>query len=180
MTGDGVHAVFSAPLSALNAALEAQQGLLADGFADVGGLKVRIALHVGEALPRDGDFFGPTLNRLARMLSAANGGQVLASEEAVRTIGASLPDGLGFLDLGQHGLRGVTTRQHLFQLIAPGLPVQFPPLRSEGSALGNLPQQVTPLIGREPELSELRRLRHKHRLVTLVGPGGVGKTSVAV
>ncbi|WP_081609755.1 adenylate/guanylate cyclase domain-containing protein [Mesorhizobium sp. STM 4661] len=177
--GDAVHAVFPQAFAALCAAIEAQRALHDDGFQDVEDLKVRMAIHIGAVQTRDDDFFGPPLNRLSRMVAAAHGGQILVSDAASIMID-NLPDGAALLDLGQHLLRDVATPQRLHQLMAPGLGSKFPPLKLDSPRRTNIPQQTLALIGRDTELRDMEILARKFRLITLVGPGGVGKTRVGL
>jgi predicted ATPase len=135
-----------------------------------------MAVHVGEAHERDGDYFGPTVNRAARLMAAGHGGQVLLSNTA-----ADLLDGrVEVRDLGEHRLRDLTSTMRVWQVVAPGLDEAFPPLRTLEGVPGNLPVMVTRFIGRDVELKRLVELVRDHRLVTLTGVGGVGKTRLAI
>jgi predicted ATPase len=143
-------------------------------------MKVRMALHTGAPEHRDGDYFGQPLNRVSRILSSAHGGQVLLSlpaEELVRDI---LPPGIQLRHLGEHRLRDLARAEHLFQLVTPDLPSQFPGLRSLESVPNNLPEQLNTFIGREREMAEVKRLLASTRLLTLTGMGGTGKTRLSV
>ena len=165
-TGDGVCAAFGSARAAIDAAVAAQQRL---------DLPVRMGLATGEASERDGDYFGPVLNRTARVMAAGHGGQVL-----VEALTAGLVDGVQLIDLGEHRLRDLSGAIRLFQVRAEGLGVEFPPLRTVDTVPGNLPVQATSFIGREDEVPELVDLVRAHRLVTLTGVGGVGKTRLAM
>ncbi|HWQ15784.1 MAG TPA: tetratricopeptide repeat protein [Roseiflexaceae bacterium] len=145
-------------------------------------MQVRMALHTGVAEERDGDYFGPALNRAARLLAAAHGGQVLLSAVTQELVRDHLPWGVGLRDLGEHQLKDLARRERIFQLVAPGLPEAFPPPRTLDTARHNLPSQATPLIGREREVAAVCDLlrRPEVRLLTLTGPGGIGKTRVAI
>jgi predicted ATPase/class 3 adenylate cyclase len=165
-TGDGVLAAFASPGSAAEAAIDAQRSLY---------LPVRIGLATGEAELRDDDYFGPTLNRAARVMAAAHGGQVLVSSST-----AVLLEGFELVDLGEHRLKDLSRPQRLFQLCAAGLKKSFPPLRTLEAAGGNLPLQSTSFIGREKEVASVIEALRLHRLVTLTGVGGVGKTRLAL
>ena len=178
--GDAFCAAFSSASDALAAALAAQRALEADGFAEIGGLKVRMAVHAGAVEARDGDYFGQPLNRVARLLAAGHGGQVLVSAVAADLARGSLPAGSSLVGLGAHRLKDFAEPQEIYQLVAPDLASEFPPLRSLAAILNNLPQQVTSFIGRETEMAEIKALLEKHRLVTLVGSGGVGKTRISL
>jgi class 3 adenylate cyclase len=165
-TGDGVCAAFASPTSAVAAAVAAQREL---------GLPVRMGLATGEAELRDGDYFGAVLNRAARVMAAGHGGQILLAESA-----AGLLSGVDLLDLGPRRLRDVPMPIGVFQVRAPGLPTDFPALRALNTSPGNLRRQTTSFIGREPEVAELQAAVKTHRLVTLIGVGGVGKTRLAL
>ena len=175
-TGDGMLAAFDQAEAALTAAIEAQHVL--DGYAwpSTGPLRVRMAIHSGSAQSRDGDFFGPALNRAARLLAIGHGGQVLVSGTTAALVADDLPPASELIDLGEHRLRDLDRPEHVYQLVAPGLRREFPPLRSLSRPLTNLPLQATSFVGRERELAEVGRLLAAVRLVTLVGVGGTGKT----
>ncbi len=143
-------------------------------------IRVRMALHTGAAEERDGDYYGPTLNRMARLLAAGHGGQVLLSGPAREAVAADLPDGASLQDRGSHRLRDLQEPLSVFQLLHPELPADFPPLRSLPTHRNNLPQQVTSFIGREREMEEVKRLLGATRLLTLTGSGGCGKTRLAL
>jgi predicted ATPase/class 3 adenylate cyclase len=182
--GDAFCAVFADPAGAVAAALAVQQALATDGdlATGAGPLRVRMALHTGTAEQRGGDYFGPPLNRVARLLAAGHGGQVLLSEATRALVRDALPGDASLLDLGEHRLKDLIRPEHIFQLFGPDLPRDFPPLRTLDLRLHNLPLQPTPLIGREKEIREVtERLRRSEvRLLTLTGPGGTGKTRLAL
>ncbi len=178
--GDGFAVAFDRVSAAVAAAVEGQRALLGQPWPEGISLKVRMALHTGEAAERDGDYFGPTLNRAARLMSAGHGGQVLCSAAVVATVG-DLPGGSTLRDLGEHRLRDLSTPEHVFELLYPGGPAQgLPPLRSMESAPGNLPLQATGFIGREAQLVQSSKALAESRIVTLCGVGGVGKTRLAL
>jgi predicted ATPase len=180
MSGDGAHGAFDDPLDALGAALQLQRGL-ADPAATHGvELRVRCGLHSGVTERRDNDFFGGVVNRAARIMSVAHGGQVLLSQAVATLLGERLPPGTGLLDLGTVRLRDLENPEHVFQLVHSGLRRDFPSLRSLEATPNNLPQQLSSFVGRERELTELRELLGRTRLLTLVGAGGLGKTRLSL
>jgi predicted ATPase/class 3 adenylate cyclase len=180
--GDAFHATFSAAPDALEAALEAQRALLHESWGLTGPLRVRMALHTGAAEERDGDYFGPSLNRVARLLSAGHGGQILLSLATRELVQDQLPHESGLRDLGERRLKDLSSPEHVFQITAPGLRSEFPALETLDIRRNNLPAQPTPLVGRERELEEvLALLRSSHvRLLTFTGPGGTGKTRLGL
>jgi predicted ATPase/class 3 adenylate cyclase len=180
--GDAFSAAFTLPGAALAAALAAQRALQAEPWAATGPLLVRMALHTGPAEVRDGEYFGPpTLNRLSRLLGVAYGGQVLLTAATAALVAGALPPGGELRDLGARRLRDLIEAEHVYQLVAPGLRADFPPLKTLDAHPSNLPAQPTALIGREAELITLRALlRGAGRLVTCTGPGGTGKTRLAL
>jgi predicted ATPase/class 3 adenylate cyclase/tetratricopeptide (TPR) repeat protein len=179
-TGDGVHAAFGRPQDAVAAALEAQRALDAERWAETGPLRVRMGLHTGTAETRAGDYFGPALNRAARLAASAHGGQVVVSEATVGVVRDVLPVGVGLDDLGEQRLRDLTRPERVFQLVHADLPREFPPLRSLEAVPGNLPVQVTSFVGRDQDSERVAATLEQARVVTLTGVGGVGKTRLAL
>ena len=175
-TGDGILARFDESSDAVAAAVESQRALAARRWELAAPLHVRAALHSGSAQAREGDYFGPALNRVARLLALGHGGQVLLSGVAAALAGDRLGPGAGLRDLGEHRLRDLEQSEHVFQLTAPDLPSEFPPLRSTGSGPTNLPTQLTSFVGREREMGAVSGLLASSRLATLIGVGGTGKT----
>ncbi|HLW36899.1 MAG TPA: adenylate/guanylate cyclase domain-containing protein, partial [Candidatus Eremiobacteraceae bacterium] len=178
--GDAFCVAFDQPQKAVAAALAAQRALAAEDFSAVEGLRVRMALHTGTAYERDADYFGPAVNRVARLLAVGHGGQILVSGTATDLLQGSLPPETSLRDLGEHQLRDLAYPEQVYQLVAAGLVDIFPPLRSLASLPNNLPRQATPFIGRDQELAEVKALVGKSRIVTVVGTGGVGKTRTAL
>ncbi len=181
-TGDGVHAVFSTAIDAIIAAIEAQRQLQTSEFfknLEV-SLRARMGLHTGEAELRDGDYFGQTMNRAARIMSAGHGGQILASEVVAQVAREHLPADVSFIDLGEHYLKGIVQTEKINQVAAADLQKEFPPLNSIPVATTNLPQQLTTFIGRERELKEASEKLASAKLLTLIGPGGTGKTRLSI
>ena len=176
-TGDGMGASFSTPSAAVHAALNGQQALLSEDWGAIGPLKVRMGVHSGDAQKRDGYFFGSCLNHVARLMSAAHGGQILVSRIAAQDC-TELPFQASLVDLGVHKLRDLSRADNVYHLRHPNLPNDFPPIKSEKT--GNLPEPTDMLLGREAELEQLEECLRRDRLVTLTGFGGTGKTRLAL
>jgi predicted ATPase/class 3 adenylate cyclase len=180
MTGDGVHAAFDDPQDAITAALQLQQALAESEATGGIPLRVRCGVHLGAVEHRDNDYFGSMVNRAARIMSAAHGGQVLLSQAVAALIGDRLPAGVALRDLGLVRLRDLANPERVFQVLHPELRQDFPALRSLEATPNNLPQQVTSFIGRERELAEVKDLLAQTRLLTLLGAGGLGKTRLSL
>ncbi|HMA38288.1 MAG TPA: adenylate/guanylate cyclase domain-containing protein [Chloroflexia bacterium] len=180
--GDAFCAAFATAPDALVAACTAQRALLAEPWPGLDRLPVRIALHTGNASERAGDYFGPPVNRVARLLAAGHGGQVLLSAATQELVRDTLPAGVTLRDLGERRLRDLIRPEHIYQVLAPDLPSEFPPLQTIDSRPANLPAQPTPLLGRESEVLALTALLRQPavRLVTCTGPGGIGKTRLTL
>jgi len=180
--GDSFSAAFRTPAAALAAARAAQHALQLEQWSTSAPLRVRMALHTGMVELHDGDYFGPPLNRLARLLALGHGSQILLSRTVRELVHDQLPPEMHLRDLGVHRLEDLAQREHIFQLIAPGVLSDFPPLRTLGTRLSGLPAQPTPFIGREKErmLARVLLRRADVRLLTLCGPGGTGKTRLAL
>jgi predicted ATPase/class 3 adenylate cyclase len=178
--GDGFGAAFSRAGEAVAAALAAQRGLAAQDWPETIFLKVRMGLHTGEADERNGDYFGPEVNRAARLTAIAHGGQIVCSPATADLAGGHLPAGVTLVDMGVHRLRDLSEPLRVFQLVADRLPSHFPPLLSMEAFPGNLPLQVSSFIGRETELALVAKALGEARVVTLTGVGGVGKTRLAL
>jgi predicted ATPase/class 3 adenylate cyclase len=180
--GDAVCAAFASAPQALAAALDAQRALQTEDWGAIEALRVRMALHTGTAEVQASDYAGFALSRVARILDAGHGGQVLLSLATQVLVRNHLPPDADLRDLGAHLLKDLARPERIFQLIAPGLPADFPTLHTLEARLTNLPAQPTVLIGRKQEVATLcELLRHAEtRLVTLTGPGGTGKTRLAL
>jgi predicted ATPase/class 3 adenylate cyclase len=178
--GDSSFSVFTSPAQAVAAALELQRALAAEPWPLPAPLAVRIAVHAGEVQEREADFYGPVVNRCARLRAIGHGGQVLLSAPVAELMREDLPKGAYLRELGLHRLKDLAAPERVFQLCHPELRVEFPPLNSLEARPNNLSVQLTSFIGRDTELAGLRQQLMAHRLVTLTGIGGCGKTRLAV
>ena len=181
-TGDGLMAVFAAPPDAVSAAISAQRTLLAEAWPASCAIRVRIGIHTGEAETRGGDYFGPTVNRAARVMSAGHGSQILVSAATAELVDGHLADDVRLRDLGEHRMKDLGRPERLFQVTHAGLPSEFPPLTTLDLRPNNLPTETSAFVGRDAELEAIReRLDDPSvRLITLTGPGGTGKTRLAI
>jgi predicted ATPase/Tfp pilus assembly protein PilF len=178
--GDSFFVAFSDALDAIHAVVDAQRALSAHPWTDGVSVRVRMGLHTGEPQISDLGYVGIDVHRAARIAAAAHGGQVLLSETIQKLVANELPEGVTLRDMGQHRLKDLREPKHLYQLVIPGLPADFPPIKSLDALLNNVPIQLTSFIGREGELAELKELLQSTRLITLTGPGGSGKTRLAI
>jgi predicted ATPase/class 3 adenylate cyclase len=178
--GDAFCAAFARAEDAAASALAAHRELARADFSAVDGMLIRVALHTGVADERDGDYFGPAVNRVARLLATSWGGQTVLSAAAAELVRVALAPEATLRDLGEHRLKDLLEPEHVWDLLAPELPSEFPPLRSVDVARHNLPTQLSPLIGREDVVAEIERTLADARLVTLAATGGVGKTRTAL
>jgi predicted ATPase/class 3 adenylate cyclase len=172
--GDSFFVVFDTPAGALGAAVAAQRAI-----ADT-PIRVRMGLHSGEGRLGGDDYLGIDVNRAARIGAAGHGGQVLLSDTTRALAEHALPDGVAIRDLGNHRLKDIAHPEHLFDLVVEGLPSDFPAPKTLDARPNNLPLQLTSFVGRDAEIAETVRLLGEHRLVTLTGPGGTGKTRLAL
>jgi class 3 adenylate cyclase len=177
--GDAFYAVFAEADAALAACVEAQRALYTQKWEGIPGLRVRMALNTGAAEERDGDYFGPVLNRLSRLMAAGHGGQTLltlSTKEALQRI----PSPVELRDMGERRLRDLSRPEHIFQVLVPDLPADFPPLATLEAIPNNLPSALTTFVGREGELADVKRLLSTTHLLTLTGSGGCGKTRLSL
>ncbi len=165
----------------------AQRAVYAEPWPEEVNLRVRAALHTGECEERDGDYFGPAVNRVARLVATAHGGEVVVSRSTAEVLGDRLPAGAQLVNLGSHDLKDLDRPEEVFQLVIDGVPASFPPLRTrpeDGATAGvgsptNLTRPVSSFVGRDREMTQVTTLLGASRLVTLAGSGGVGKTRLA-
>ncbi len=181
-TGDGVIARFDSAGNAVAATLDAQKALSAEAWGVTGPLRVRMGIHAGETESRNGDFFGPSMNRAARIMAAGHGGQVLVSGAAAELAAEQLPHGAALRDLGMHRLKDLTLPEHLYQLVHPDIESEFPAPVTLDSRPHNLPLQATEFLGRRNELAAIQVMLESPntRLLTIAGPGGAGKTRLGL
>ena len=178
--GDSFFAVFATPAGALRAVATAQRDLAAGPWPEGASVRVRMGLHTGDGILGGANYLGMDVNRTARIAAAAHGGQALASDATRALVERDLPPGTGLRDLGEHRLRDLSQPERLHQVVIEGLESEFPPPRTLDARPNNLPAQLTRFVGREAEIAAVRELLAAHRLVTLTGPGGTGKTRLAL
>ena len=179
-TGDGLHAAFATAHDGLGAAIAAQGALVAEDWSLPEPLQVRMGLHSGEADVRDGDYYGPAVNRGARVAAVAHGGQIVLSRATEELARDGLGNDVSLVDLGDHQLRDLARPEHVFQINTPGLRIDFPPLRSLDAFPGNLPSRPTSFVGRDGDLRKVAEALERAPVVTVTGVGGVGKTRLAL
>jgi len=178
--GDAFFAVFPSAPKAVAAAAQAQRALAAEAWPDGVPIRVRMGLHTGEGVLGGDNYVGLDVHRAARVASAGHGGQVLLSGATQALTSGGLPPGVSLVDLGQHRLKDLSRPEHLWQIAIDGLPATFPAPRTLDATPNNLPLQLTSFLGRHREVAEVVTLLAEHRLVTLTGPGGTGKTRLAL
>jgi predicted ATPase/class 3 adenylate cyclase len=179
--GDSFYVVFPSAVEAIHAVVQSQHALAGHSWPQDVRLRVRMGLHTGEPQISALGYVGIDVHRAARISAAGHGGQVLLSQTTHDLVAVELPEGVTLRDLGEHRLKDLRQPKHLYQLVIEGLPADFPPLKSLKAATpNNLPIQLTSFVGREKELTEIRQTIGEHRLVTLTGPGGSGKTRLSV
>ena len=178
--GDSFFVAFSSAMDALHAVIQVQQALAAHPWINGVSVRVRMGLHTGEPQISELGYVGIDVHRAARIAAAAHGGQVLLSQTTRDLVHGVLPDDVSLRDLGEHRLKDLRQPKRLYQLNIQGLPADFPPIKSLDALLNNLPSQLTSFIGRQTELTELQTLLRDKRILTLTGPGGSGKTRLAI
>ena len=178
--GDSRFIVFASAVDAVAAVGEMQTRLAAVEWVTPRPIRVRASVHTGNADLQLGDYYGSAVNRAARLRAIAHGGQTVISGATWELVQDSLPDGLVAIDMGEHALKDLTRPEHVYQLNPPGLPDEFPPLASLDAVPNNLPQQLTEFVGRDAELLEAESLLGQTRLLTILAPGGTGKTRLAI
>ena len=178
--GDGLFHSFPSARRAAVAAVEAQRAMAEHAWPSGALVRARMGLHTGEPVSARTTYFGMDVHRAARIAAAGHGGQILLSQTTRDLVGSELPPESSLTDLGQHWLKDLAEPEHLYQLSAEGLPRAFPPLRSLTTLPNNLPRHLSSFVGRQTDLTEVRQLISQAPLVTLTGPGGVGKTRLAL
>lgn len=176
--GDALFVAFSRAGDAVAAAVAGQRALLAHDWPAQSAVRVRMGVHTGEPTVVGDTYVGYDVHRAARICSSGHGGQVVVSEITRRLAEPDCTD--DFVDLGEHRLKDLADPERLYQVSAAGLPAQFPPLRAVDAVRTNLPQSLTSFVGRDDDVGRLEQLVRRHRLVTVTGPGGAGKTRLAL
>lgn len=178
--GDSFFIVFPAASGAVRAAIDLQRSLAAHPWPEDGRVRVRVGMHTGEGTLGADNYVGVDLHRAARVAAAGHGGQVLLSASTRALVEHAIPEGVALRDLGEHRLKDLAHPEKVSQIVIPGLPADFPPIKTVDARRGNLPRQLTSFIGRARELREVKELLRTARLVTLLGPGGAGKTRLSL
>jgi hypothetical protein len=181
IVGDAFYAAFHTAGAALRAALQSQIDLHTKDWEGP-AIKVRMGIHTGQAeIQEDGEYLGYlTLTRVQRVMSTAYGGQILLSQASAELVRSELPEGVFLLDMREHRLKGLIQPEHLWQATTATLPQNFPPLPTLSNIPNNLPVQLTSFVGREEDMAAIKRELSNHRLITLTGPGGIGKTRLSL
>ncbi len=178
--GDSRFLVFPSATEAVAAVAAMQRGLAVVNWATPRPLLIRMALHTGVAELQLGDYYGSAVNRAARLRAIAHGGQTVMSGSTTELVQDQLPSGVTIRDMGEHGLKDLTRPERVYQIDIEGLPDTFPPLASLDATPNNLPVQLTDFVGRRMELEDVKRIVEETRLLTILAPGGAGKTRLAI
>ncbi len=178
--GDAAFAVFQNAPDAITCALDLQRIFLSEPWPEGAPLRVRVSLHTGEAELREGDYYGPVVNRCARLRAVGYGQQTVLTEATRNVVQKSLPNGASLKDLGVHRLKDLDVPERVFQLVHPDILQEFPPPKSLTVLSNNLPVQLTNFVGREQDVATVKSLLRENRLVTMAGAGGLGKTRLAL
>jgi hypothetical protein len=180
--GDAFCAAFQEASGAVAAAAAVQRAVAAEAWPEATPIRIRMGLHSGGCEERGGDYFGPTVNRAARLEAIAHGGQVVLSRATADLVESRLPDQVSLRDMGEHHLKDLGRVERVFQVCVEGLRDEFPPLLSldNPGMRHNLGEQLSSFVGREKQVAEVKAYMGESRLLTLAGPGGVGKTRLAL
>jgi Adenylate and Guanylate cyclase catalytic domain len=178
--GDSFFAVFPTTAEALAAVIQAQRALATHPWPEGHSVRVRMGLHTGNGVLFGDDYIGLDVHLAARIAAAGHGGQVLISEATRALVENALPNGVSLRDLGRHRLKDIEHPEHLYDLVIADLPADFPAIRTMDARPTNLPPQRTSFVGRDREVAEVTALLSETRLLTLIGPGGTGKTRLAL
>ena len=178
--GDSFFVVFSSAPQATAAAVTVQRGLASEAWPAAGEIRCRMGLHTGEGVLSGGSYVGLDVHRAARIANAGHGGQVLLSSTTRALVEGTLPAGVTLREMGEHRLKDLSRPEHIWDLVIEGVASDFPPLRTLNAIPNNLPMQLTSFLGRQREIAEGRQLLIDGRLLTLTGPGGTGKTRLAL
>ena len=178
--GDSFFCVFAGAIDACSAAAAAQRALAQHAWPEGAAIRVRMGLHTGEAPLMGNEYIGLDVHHAARIAGAAHGGQIVLSDATRALVTGSLPAGLSLRALGTHRLKDLAQPEHLYQLVVEGAPDQFPALRTLDGTPNNLPRQLTSFVGRAAMVADAKRLLESSRLLTLTGPGGIGKTRLSL
>ena len=178
--GDSRFLVFAHAVDAVASIAEIQTGLAATDWVTPRPIRIRASLHTGTAGVQLGDYYGSAVNQAARLRGIAHGGQTVMSASTWELVQDQMPEGVTVKDMGEHGLKDLTRPEHVYQINIEGVPDDFPALKSLEAVPNNLPQQLTDFVGREKELADAKHLLADTRLLTILAPGGTGKTRLGI